>query len=174
MTRSLFDISDDLRALALLMDECDAELTRETSEALDEWFAELSQGEAVKLDGYVGLIKQNEMEAAAAKAEAEQYAMKARARENRVRWLKERVKGYLEATGRTKVQTATNRTIAIQANGGVQKLSIAPGINPENVPAEFQVVTVTFNNDRIREALDGADKPVWAKLEPRGTSLRIR
>lgn len=174
MTRTLFDLSDDLRALAALMDECDAELTRETSEALDEWFAELAADEARKLDGYVGLIKQNEMEAAAAKAEAEQYAMKARARENRVRWLKERVKGYLEATGRTKVTTATNRTIAIQANGGHAPILLPESLDPNTIPDEFAIVRRTPDLDKIREHLTAGGSLPFAALGDRGRHLRIR
>lgn len=177
MTRTLFDIGDDLRALANLMDECDADaLSPEVDAALSHWFAELAADEGRKLDGYVGLIRTFEMEASAAKAEAEQYAMKARTRENRIARLKDRLKGYLEATGRKKVETETKRVLAIQANGGVQKLSIVSGVKPEDVPPEFQKVTVEIDTNRVREALSGTDPLAidFAWLEPRGTSLRIR
>lgn len=175
---TLFNIGDDLRALAALMSECDDELSREASEAFDDWFGELSGNEAAKLDGYVGLIKTLEMEAAAAKAEAEQYTMKARSRENRAKWLKERVKGYLEATGRTKVETATKRTIAIQANGGALPVDYT-GIGGESnatavLPKEMVIVTRRPDTDAVRKALqDGAEIP-GITLGTRGTHLRIR
>jgi len=156
------------------MNECDDELSREASEAFDEWFGELSKNEAAKLDGYVGLIKTLEMEAAAAKAEAEQYTMKARSRENRAKWLKERVKGYLEATGRTKVETATKRTIAIQANGGAVPVMLMDSIDPASIPDEFAVVRRTPNTEAIREYLAAGGQLPFASLGVRGTHLRIR
>jgi len=171
---TLFDIGEDLRALALLMDECDDELSREATEAFDEWFAELSKNEATKLDGYVGLIKTLEMEATAATAEAEQYLMKARVRKSRVKWLKERIKGYLETTERKKVETATKRTIAIQANGGALPVLLDESIDPASIPDEFIVVSRTPNTARIWEHLSAGGSLPFATLGVRGTHLRIR
>lgn len=171
---TLFEIGEDMRALLAIMDECDEELTPDVDAALDQWFKELSNGEAAKLDGYVNLIKTLEMEATAAIAEAEQYEMKARVRKNRVARLKDRVKEHLEATGRKKVETATKRTIAIQANGGVIPVKIAEGTDPASIPDEFAIVTRAPNLDAIREKLKTGESLPFATLGERGTHLRIR
>jgi hypothetical protein len=172
--KPLFELTTDILALDALENELGGELTPEIQTAWESMARELYEDEAAKADVHIHWIRRLESEAAAARAEAEQYTRHAITRENRVKRIKELWKQHLEATARTKVTTATNRVIAIQQNGGVQKLTIAPGIKADDVPAEFRRVIVEFNNEAIREALEGPDALVWAKLEPRGTSLRIR
>lgn len=174
MTRTLFEIGDDLRALALLMNDCDAELTRETSEALDEWFAELARDEAHKLDGYVGLIRTLEMEEAKAKEEAERFLMAARVRGNNVRRLKDRVKDYIAASGRTKVVTAAGRTLAVTGNGGHAPILLPESLDPASIPDEFAIVRRTPDIDAIREHLTAGGSLPFATLGSRGNHLRIR
>lgn len=174
MTRTLFAIGDDLQALANLMDECEAELGPEVDAALTAWFNELAGDEAVKLDGYVGLIRTWEMESAAAKAEADQYAMKARTRDNRVARLKERMKEYLDFTGRKKVETATKRTIAIQANGGAVPVEYLTNEPCDVLPPDMVIVTRRPDTDAVRKALAEGSTFPGIVLGTRGTHLRIR
>ncbi len=175
MTRPLFEIMPDLLALNELFEAEGGELgSPEIEAAFVEWTTTLASEEGVKLDGYCGLIRTLEGEEAVAKAEAEQFAMKARARANRVKWLKERMRQYLEMTGRSKAGTATGRTIAIQANGGKQPLFINPTTDPKTLPVEYQRVRVEVDTDAVREALDGGADLPFAKLESRGSHLRIR
>jgi hypothetical protein len=174
MNSTLYEIGDDLRALANLMDECDAELTPEVDAALSAWFAELSGNEAAKLDAYVNLIRIKKMEAAQAREEAEQYLMKARSRENAQGRLEQRLKGYLEYTGRKKIETATKRVIAIQANGGSTPIRIADNLDVNTVPDDLVVVRRTVNLDAVRDVLKGGAVLDWATLGERGTHLRIR
>lgn len=171
--RTLFNIGDDLRALADLMDECE-ELSPEVDAAITAWFNELSADEAAKLDGYVGLIRTWEMEAAAAYAEAEQYEAKARVRANRAARLKDRLKWYLESTGRKKVETATKRTIAIQANGGPVPVMLADSIDPSTIPDDLAIVRRTIDTEAVRQFLLAGGTLDFAALGFRGTHLRIR
>jgi len=175
MARTLFAISDDLLALNDLLEQLDGDVTNpEVDAAVTKWFAELANDESKKLDGYAGYIKQMEMESVAAKAESEQWAAKARTRDNRVKWLKERVKVYLELTGRTKATTETGRVFAIQNNGGVVPLIINEGTDPRSIEPQFQKVTYSFDSEAIREAIaDGKELP-WAHLDKRGTHLRLK
>ena len=175
MSRTLFAISDDLLALNDLLEQLDGDVTNpEVDAAVTKWFAELASDESKKLDGYAGYIKQMEMESVAAKAEADQWAAKARTRDNRVKWLKERVKVYLELTGRTKATTDTGRTFAIQNNGGVVPLIIAELTDPKTVDPKFQKVTYSFDSEAIRQALADGGTLDWARLEKRGTHLRLK
>jgi len=172
---TLFDIGADLLALNDLFEEVGGELgSPETEAAFDAWAKTLVADEGKKLDGYCGLIRTLEGEAAVAKAEAEQYAMKARTRENRVKWLKDRMKQHLELTGRTKVQTATGRTVTIQANGGKLPLLITEGTDPTKIPTEFQRVKIEIDNEKVREHLEAGGPLEFAAIGPRGSHLRIR
>lgn len=172
---TLFSIGADLLALNDLCDELPGgEMSPEAEAAFDAWAAKLAEDEATKLDGYCGLIRSLEGEAAVARSEAEQYLARAAARENRVKWLKARMKLHLESTGRTKAVTATGRTVAIQANGGKVPVWIDPAVVPADLPAPFQRVRVEVDTEAIRANLESGHELSFARLEPRGTHLRVR
>jgi hypothetical protein len=172
---TLFAIGGELQALQELLVERDGDVTDpEIAAAVDAWFATIAADEGAKLDGYIGLIRQNDMEAAAAKEESERWTMKARARENAAKRLKDRLKQYLEFTGRTKATSATGRVAAIQANGGKVPLTIADGIDPVQVDPSYQRIKVEFDTEKIRSSLEAGDDVGFARLEPRGNHLRIR
>ncbi len=179
MPRPLFDITQDLVQLNDLLDDIEGDTSRwgEMEPAITAWMDGLAVEEDTKLDSYVHLVKQLEMEAAAAKAEAEQYAMKARTRENRAKWLKERLKLHLEATGRTKVETRAKRVIAIQKNGGKAPLVLDANVELDVLalsrPALVKT-TLSLNTEAVREALEEGEKLDFAFLSPVGTHLRIR
>lgn len=167
----LYDLIPEHKALLDLIDEQPGgELSPESEAALDAFFREISGDEAVKLDSYVHVIRTMEMKATAAQSEIDQYTAKKRAAEAAVKRLKDRVKTYMEITGRTKVSTATGRTFAIQKNGGNPPMDI-----DSDVPAEwlYQPPPVP-DRDAILTALkEGQDLP-FARLLPTGTHLRIR
>lgn len=176
-TRSLLEIGDDLRALNDLLDETGGEVRPEVEAAFASLADGIAREEATKLDGCVNYLRRLEMEAAAARAEAEQYTAHAVARENRMRRFKEFLRGYIESSGRTKAQTATGRTLAVQANGGVVPIRwLRDSIDPATLPDEWVVVKRTINTDAVRRALEerNPDALAIATLEQRGRHLRIR
>lgn len=168
----LFDIGADLLALSDLLDESNGEITPENEPILEAFFAELGNDQAVKLEGYVGLIKTLEGEAVVAKATAEQFAMKARSRESSVKRLKDRVKMYLEVTRQPKAVTEKGFTLAVRANGGKQPLDL-DDIRIEDLPVEFRKVSVVADTEKIREFLEAGGSLSFARLQPRGSHLRI-
>jgi hypothetical protein len=174
MPRPLYSIGSDLIALNDLLDSTGGEITPDAEAELTAWMDSLAQEESAKLDSYVNLIRQNEMEASACQAEAEEWAKRAQVRDNRVKWLKARLKLHLEATGRTKVQTETGRVVAIQANGGVTPLILVEGIEPRQLPPEFVHVTVAADPVKIRAALNAGLELAFAHYGERGSHLRIR
>lgn len=166
---TLFAIGDELRAVLDLVDE-----SAELPPVVEQWFAEIGDAEAEKLDAYYWLIRQLEGEAAVATSEAEQQRAKATARENAVKRLKDRVKLYLESTGRTKAVSAKNRTFAIQTNGGKLPVEYTTLADPEWVPPEFVVVKKSIDGDKVRAHLESGKELEWASLGLRGSHLRVK
>lgn len=173
MTRTLFAISEDLLALDHLLEELGGDVSDPAVDAaITAWMTELGADESLKFDGYVNYIRQLEMEAAAAQAEANDYAERAQTRRNRVAWLKSRVKDHLEATGRKKAGTATGRTLAIQANGGMTPILWAETIDIEAVPENL--TKRVLDTEAVRFELEAGRELPIARLGKRGTHLRIR
>ena len=173
--RPLFKIGTELEALNCLLEETGGELKNQEAEgAVTAWLTEMEEDQAHKLDSYVDLIRLNEGEALAARAEAEAYATAARTRENKVKWLKEQMKLHLERTRQVKgVKTATGRTVSVQKNGGALPLEIDTVPIEQLLAADMTKTTVTADSDKIRKALlAGAELP-FARLKPAGTHLRI-
>ena len=79
----------------------------------------------------------------------------------------------MELTHRAKLETATGRVLAIQKNGGKQPL-VVDWLPLEELPERFQKVTITEDREKIAEALAAGEELTFARLEPRGTHLRIK
>lgn len=172
---ALFQIGEDLRALDALIDEVGGEVTDPAvCAAWEEWQQELADNEAVKLDSCINMIRQWEMEAAAAKAEADQYIAKARTRENRMAWMKSNIKLHLESTGRKRVLTATNRAIWIQGDGGRSPVVIASDLDPSKTPDELAIIRRTPDREAIRDYLEGGGVLDFAVIGERGCHLKIK
>jgi hypothetical protein len=174
---TLFEIGAELEALEQLLDDVGGEVTDpQVNAVITEWFETIAADEGRKLDHYCGLIKRLEMEAMTAKAEAEEYRKRAEVRENRVKWLKLRMIQHLAATNRTKVQSASGRVVAVQSNGGQVPVRINYDLLPDTdtLPPQFVEIKKTLNAVAIREALERGESLPFARLEDRGTHLRIR
>ena len=175
---TLFQIGDELRAILELVDETGGELPP----TLEQWFAEISQDEASKVESYYGLCKSLETEATVATAESEQFQAKAKARTNAVKGLKDRMKLYLENQGRKEAVGTSGRKACVQANGGKVALTQAIALNPNDMSAaevtrcdeRFLKPKVTLDTEAVRSALEAGEVIEMAKLEPRGTHLRWR
>ena len=173
-TRTLFEITEDLLRLDALLSDLGGDVTDEQLEAeITGWFAELGAERKVKIDNYVMLIAEMEARAEMRAAESERLKALARVDENNARRLRDRLKAHMEACGDTKLET--NRfLLSLQKNGGKQRVTILLPV--EQLP-EFYTetqVTVVPDLDTIRQALEAGEVLDFARLEPRGTSLRIR
>lgn len=175
MSRPLYAIGEDLLQLNDLLEACEGDLSRvgELEPAVTAWLTSLEAEQAWKLDGYVNLVRQLEMEAAAAQSEAEQWQAKAGARRKRAEYLKDRLKRHLEATGQPKVMTATGRTVAVVGNGGQRPVAIRDGADPMDYPAKFRRWSVEFDRAAVRTALECGEDVPFASLAERGTHLRV-
>lgn len=179
MSRALFEIGADLEALNRLCEEAEESLDRapEMDAALADWFEQLGAEQAQKAEAYRMLLVRLESEAAAAKAEAEQFEKMAKTRENRAKWLKGRMKEYMERMGMKKLLTSTGREFAIQKNGGVVPM-LPEKILLETIPQEWHgLVTrteVVVDTKSIRERLERGDELPFARLGDRGSHIRVK
>lgn len=169
---TLFQIADDLRALAELLAEGGAELADDTAAAADAWFAELSGREETKLDAYVELIRRFEMESDAAGAEAERLEAIRGARGKAAARLKQRLHEHLVATGRTRIVTASARTIRIQTNG-TAPVDIDRDLDLATVPADLVKTTQSLDAAEVIRRLKAGETFPFARLGERGSHLRI-
>jgi hypothetical protein len=76
----------------------------------------------------------------------------------------------MKQTGRTDAGGLLMARIA--KNGGV--LPLIMSASPEELPQEFQKVTIEPNNEAIRKALDEGKELEFAQYGERGESLRIK
>lgn len=175
--RPLFQISEDLARINAVLDECEGDLSR-LGEAEAEFTAfmdsvALEDGE--KLDSLVNWTKQLEMEAVAARAEAEQYLAKSRAREGRAKRVKDAIKRRLEDLGQTRATTASGRIIAVQKNGGRAPLEIDEDhFTVDEIDPAFIKMVRQVDPEKVRAALEAGEPLAFAKLGEIGTHLRVR
>lgn len=184
----LFEIAQDMRALDELIDESGGELSPEVEAAWESMASGLYEQEAAKAEYSINWIRKLESEAAAARAEAEQYLKHATTRENRVKRIKAMWLMHLESTGRGKIETATQRVLARQANGGVTPVILAENLDPSTIPDDLVIVRRVPDLEAIRKRLEAIKATPVAPGEPgqivaipgvavlgeRGFHLRIR
>lgn len=171
-SRTLFDIGDDLVALEEFIASLDGDITA-ADEAVTAWLVSLGEEQAKKLDGYINLQKKLELEAAFARGIADEYAKRAKSKEVTIARLDQRLITHMIATNQKKIETASGRILAIQANGGKVPL-IMHDVNPDDLPPTFQKVTYAVNTDAVRRALESGETLPFASLGEKGSHLRIR
>jgi len=172
--KTLFEITEDLLAIDRLIDEQGEELTPEVEQAIAAWFAEVESNMADKLGSYCQYVRKLETESAVAKAEAEQFAKKAKNRQGQAAWLKDRVKEFLKSRDIKKVETSAGYTVSVRGNGGMLPMEIDQDTDPMMIPAEFQKVTIEIDTNLVREHLEAGGVLPFARLKPRGDNLQIK
>lgn len=164
---SLYELTSEMQELMDWMNdpETDPEAIADTLEGLQ---FELEK----KAEGYCKVIRQLEADAQMYKAEAARFTQKQALAENNAKFMKEKLKNAMVATGNEKGLDAGLFKLKIAGNGGKRPLKIT-GI----VPDEFITMMPEANKDAIREYLENLDENdvcEWAKLEDRGTHLSIK
>lgn len=172
---TLYDLTADVIALDELLDERGGDISDpEIAATLEAFALEVEANRAAKLDGCVSYIRHLEMEASAARAEADQWTAKAKSRETRIASFKGWLKTLLERSGQTKCKTLAGRTVSVQANGG--KLPVvytADDIDPATIPDSLCRIRREIDRSAVAAALEAGETLAFAALGPRGTHLRI-
>ncbi len=169
--RSLFNISEDLEKLNELLDEVSNDAQQQ--ELLSQWFAQLGEERDRKLDAYATLVAEMLARAEVRKAEAKRMMELAHSDEKKAQLLKERLKWFFE-THQLKTIETTRYRLSIVKNGGKAPLILKAGLLPNQLPKQFQTVSIEPNTNAIRAALEAGEDLDFATLGDRGTSLRIK
>ena len=174
MSRTLLDITGDLRALDDLLAEVEGDISDpKVLQAIDAWFAELDQDMLTKCDNYAAFITELQARAATRKSEADRLAKRAKIDSNNADFLKQRLLQVMQGRSMKKLETDRYR-ISVSANGGKQPLdvhdaSLIPQELKRHIPERYEP-----DPDLIRVRLDaGVDVP-GAVYQPRGSHLRIK
>jgi hypothetical protein len=174
--RTLFEIGDDLTALAELFEDLGGEVTEdEAGQALEAWFDQLGEERDRKIDGYCALIREFEERSDARELEAKRLMALAGTDANNAKRLKARLKAFFEAQGIKKLETPRFK-VGIQANGGALPLIVPAGweSDPASAPEAFQRRIIELDKDAVREAIRNEEETHGASLGERGTHLRIK
>lgn len=121
-----------------------------------------------KADGYAKIIKELETQSKARKEESKRLAESAKTFDNKIKILKSNLFNCMKITGKTKF-TTNLFSFSIAKNGGKQALTI-----DGEVPEEYTKIVIENDTDKIRLALENGQELPFARLEPRGESLRIK
>lgn len=161
---SLYELTGEMLELMDWLNdpETDPEAIADTLEGLQ---FELEK----KAEGYCKVIRQLEADAQMYKAEAARFAQKQALAENNAKFLKEKLKNAMVATGHENGLDAGLFKLKVAGNGGKKPLKIT-GL----VPDEFITMKPEANNEAIRAYLDEHPECVWAHYEERGTHLSIK
>lgn len=173
---TLYQISEDLLALEALLTETGGDVSdAEVEAAIVAWMAELSHDRDVKMDNYVSLMRELKAREVARMNEASRLQERAQIDAQAYDRLKDRLKEFFELHELKTVETKRFR-ITLANNGGKEPLSVDPDYEnkPQMLPERFQKTTVEADHAKIREAVEAGEQWSFAKLLPRGKSLRIK
>lgn len=176
--QSLFDISEDIRALHELLEESGGEVAAEDEAALDDFFAELGAAESEKIDGYCALIAELEAKAEIRSREADRISALAKTDSALASRLKTRLHDYLRFRNEQSFETLRFK-IRRQKNGGKRPVILSEyySQNPVELPEQFRRVEFKPDLERLRENLEGKDTEEagnYATLGDVGEHLRIK
>ena len=104
-----------------------------------------------KVENYCLVIAQMEADASALKAEEKRLKEKRERIENRVTWMKDRIKSSLEAVGKKEAGGNLYKAKIRKAGG---RLPVILDVEEDKVPFDFQKCVVSPNMEAIRDALD--------------------
>ena len=124
-----------------------------------------------KLDHFGEAIRTFESNARACAEEKERFAIRERILLNKAKRAKEWLQYAMVMANRSKVGTALT-TAWIQPNGGKAPVDLHG--NPDEVPDEFVRYERRVDIDKVRAALEGGAELSFARLQPRGSHLRLK
>lgn len=162
---SLYELTEQYEEIRMMLHDEDVEdqVIYDTLESID---AEIEE----KADNYAKLIREIKLEAEMIRTEEERLCARRKRIEARADLLKNRLEENMRFIGKTSFKTALF-SFHIQSNGGVQPLEISA---ITDIPMRFLIQQDPVpDNRKIREYLKEHEVE-WARLLPRGESLRIR
>lgn len=162
---SLYELTEQYEGIRMMLYDGDVEeqVILDTLESID---AEIEE----KADNYAKIIQDMRSSIERIRAEEERLRARRKRLEARVELLMNRLEENMRFIGKTKFKTALF-SFNIQSNGGLQPLEVGM---ISDIPMRFLIQQDPVpDNKKIREYLKEHEVE-WARLLPRGESLRIR
>ncbi len=162
---SLYELTEQYEGIRMMLydGETDEQMILDTLESID---AEIEE----KADNYAKIIQDMKSSIEMLKAEEERLKARRKRLEAREDLLKTQLEENMRFIGKTSFKTALF-SFNIQSNGGLQPLEIGM---ISDIPMRFLIQQDPVpDNKKIREYLKEHEVE-WARLLPRGDSLRIR
>lgn len=177
--RSLWQLSNEMEYLNDLLDQAEGDLSKieHAGQSLDDYLANVEIEEAEKLENYYRWIMWLEMEASAAKAQADQWLKTGGVLANRAENARTRLVEHLKRTGQKKVRTTSGRFVCLVGNGGSAPIDWAPDCTPEGVSETHDHLVETkleIDNKAVRAALEAGNALPFAKLGERGKHVEFK
>lgn len=167
MSSSMYQLTDDYNTVLSMLydDEQDEQAIIDTLDAIEGAIED-------KADGYASIIKQLDTDAKGIDVEIKRLQTRKRMLDNRAKRLKDNLAEAMRALGKTKFNTQLY-TFRLQKDGG--KRALVLDCDPGCLPFNLQKVTITADNDAIRQVLlqEGLEANQYAHLAPQSESLRI-
>lgn len=141
---------------------------------IEEFKAELdkiSDDIETKADGYAKLIRNLESDILAIDSELSRLQGIKQGKANAIDRLKSNLMESMKQTGKTKFKTELF-SFGVAGNGGLQPLVLT--VKPEELPEEFQKVTIEADNKALRKYINETGDFSYAVLEERGEHLNIK
>lgn len=167
---SILDLASGAKILEFWIEKESAE-AGELDPVLDELLQELEGKIEDKVESYCKIIRELELTSKARADEAARIKALSDRDGNTAKQMKNRLQYFFGLQNVKKLETKTFR-VSICANGGHQPIKV--DVPPEQLPVEFQKVTLSANTDAIREALTMGTSLPGCELLPRGEHLRIK
>lgn len=162
---SLYELTEQYEGIRMMLydGETDEQMILDTLESIDSEIEE-------KADNYAKIIQDMKSSIEMLKAEEERLKARRKRLEAREDLLKTQLEENMRFIGKTSFKTALF-SFNIQSNGGLQPLEIGM---ISDIPMRFLIQQDPVpDNKKIREYLKEHEVE-WARLLPRGDSLRIR
>lgn len=142
-----------------------------SEEALLDTLESIEDAIEDKAEGYSVIIRQLEADCKSIKEEEARLASRRKALEGRIDRLKTNLFDAMKVVGKAKIQTPLF-TVSIQKNGG--KRSLVLDVDASELPARYQKITISENNNALRELLGNGESCDYCHLAEQGESLIIR
>ncbi len=139
---SLFNISQDFKSLYDMANDAE----NEDMEALAELFSEVETSLSDKLDNTIYVIKELDSDAEALKAEAKRLTDKARALENKGKYLKELMLGAVKASGVEKLKSD-------KFSYYIKRTEVLNVVSEDNIGREFFRIKKEIDKTVLKKAI---------------------
>lgn len=167
---TLFDLSTEIEKLEAELAEVKSE---EQQQELMTQYLQNKEDLKVKLENYCSFISELEARAEVRKAEAKRLSDRASCDANLAKRLKTMLLWYLKENGIKKIETSLH-SISVVKNGGRQPLVLNENISVTSIDKRFQKVSIDFDKDSIRVALENGESLNFGYLKEREEGVRIR